>query len=334
MTCAPAAAETEPAATTTPDWADNSKIPPLPNDFPGVNEPSLALANPQSGKLGLLTLEDILGLKLDADWVVLSACNTAAGDGTALDVVSGLDRGFFYAGTRALLVTHWPVESVSARLLVTGLFDRQAKDATLSRAHALRQSMLALMTENAGSFAYADLLFWAPYALVGDGGARHCGYRTYLAISNCRFDNERMKRHALPLLHELLGLFPCVALIGVRQCGRTTLLQELLPDWRRFDLEKMADYENIARDPDLFLRLNAERVVIDEGQLLPALFPALRVAIDSQRKKPGRFVISGSSSPELLSAISESLAGRIAVIEMGPFSWPKPAPCRRHRSMG
>jgi predicted AAA+ superfamily ATPase len=129
-----------------------------------------------------------------------------------------------------------------------------------------------------------------------------------------------MKRHALPLLHELLGLFPCVALVGVRQCGKTTLLQELLPDWRLFDLEKMADYENIARDPDLFLRLNAERVVIDEGQLLPALFPALRVAIDSQREKPGRFVISGSSSPELLSAISESLAGRIAVIEMGPFS--------------
>ena len=129
-----------------------------------------------------------------------------------------------------------------------------------------------------------------------------------------------MKRHVLPLLHELLGLFPCVALIGVRQCGKTTILQELLPDWRLFDLEKMADYENIARDPDLFLRLNADRVVIDESQLLPAVFPALRVAIDSQREKPGRFVISGSSSPELLSAISESLAGRIAIIEMGPLS--------------
>jgi CHAT domain-containing protein len=142
----------------------------LPNDFPGVNEPSLALANPQDGKHGLLTLEDILGLKLDADWVVLSACNTAAGDGTAADAVSGLGRGFFYAGTRALLVTHWPVESVSARLLVTGLFDRQAKDATLSRAQALRQSMLALMGQNSGSFSYAHPLFWAPYALVGDGG--------------------------------------------------------------------------------------------------------------------------------------------------------------------
>jgi len=129
-----------------------------------------------------------------------------------------------------------------------------------------------------------------------------------------------MKRHAFPLLHELLGLFPCVALLGVRQCGKTTLLQELLPEWRLFDLEKLADYAQIARDPDLFLRLNAERVAIDESQLLPALFPALRVAIDSRRAVPGRFVITGSSSPELLSAISESLAGRVAVIEMAPFS--------------
>lgn len=129
-----------------------------------------------------------------------------------------------------------------------------------------------------------------------------------------------MKRHTTPLLHELLGLFPCVALLGVRQCGKTTLLQELPPDWRRFDLEKLADHEAIARDPDLFLRLNADHVAIDESQLLPALFPALRVAIDNRRDEPGRFVITGSSSPELLSAISESLAGRIAIVEMAPLS--------------
>jgi predicted AAA+ superfamily ATPase len=97
-------------------------------------------------------------------------------------------------------------------------------------------------------------------------------------------------------------------------------VQELLPDWRLFDLEKLADFEVISRDPDLFLRMNAERVAIDESQLLPALFPALRVAIDSQRNLPGRFVITGSSSPDLLAAISESLAGRVAIIEMAPFS--------------
>lgn len=144
----------------------------LADDFPGVSEPSLALANPGDGQHGLLTLEDILGLKLDADWVVLSACNTAAGDGQGADALSGLGRGFFYAGSRALLVTHWPVESVSARLLVTGVFERQAADAKLSRAEALRQSMLDLMRlkNTKANFAYAHPLFWAPYALVGEGG--------------------------------------------------------------------------------------------------------------------------------------------------------------------
>ena len=129
-----------------------------------------------------------------------------------------------------------------------------------------------------------------------------------------------MKRHAFPLLRELLGLFPCVALLGVRQCGKTTLLRELLPDWRLFDMEKLADHEAIARDPDLFLRLNSRHVAIDESQLLPSLVPALRVAIDSDRESRGRFVITGSSSPELLAAIAESLAGRVAIIDMGPFS--------------
>jgi len=124
----------------------------------------------------------------------------------------------------------------------------------------------------------------------------------------------------MPLLNELLGLFPCVAIVGVRQCGKTTLLKEMLPGWKILDLEKLADLDAAGRDPDLFLRLNPRQVAIDECQLLPAMFAALRVAIDSQRGEPGRFVITGSSSPELLSSISESLAGRIAIIEMGPLA--------------
>jgi CHAT domain-containing protein len=144
----------------------------LPGDFPGVGEPALALANPGDGRHGLLTLSDVLGLKLDADWVVLSACNTAAGDGAGADAISGLGRGFFYAGSRALLVTHWPVESSSARTLVTGIFERYAADPSLSRAEALRQSMLALMQMDGDGISFAHPLFWAPYALVGDGGHR------------------------------------------------------------------------------------------------------------------------------------------------------------------
>lgn len=144
----------------------------LPGEFPGVDLPSLALANPGGGQHGLLTLDDILSLKLDADWVVLSACNTAAAEGTGAEAVSGLGRGFFYAGTRALLATHWPVESVSARLLVTQTFERQAKQPGTTRAQALQGSMLQLMNQQAPEgFSYAHPLFWAPYALFGDGGS-------------------------------------------------------------------------------------------------------------------------------------------------------------------
>jgi predicted AAA+ superfamily ATPase len=79
--------------------------------------------------------------------------------------------------------------------------------------------------------------------------------------------------------------------------------------------------DTISNDPDLFLRLNPTAVAIDEVQLLPSLFPALRVAIDQQRDQPGRYVITGSSSPALVRSIAESLAGRIGIIEMAPFSW-------------
>lgn len=122
------------------------------------------------------------------------------------------------------------------------------------------------------------------------------------------------------LLETLLEDFPAVAIVGPRQCGKTTLLGELPPGWKRFDLERQADYQQVFRDPDLFLRLNPSRVAIDEGQILPSLFPALRVAIDDDRQTRGRFVVTGSSSPDLLQSVSETLAGRAAIIEMAPFS--------------
>ncbi len=131
---------------------------------------------------------------------------------------------------------------------------------------------------------------------------------------------QGMERYYTPLLHELLTLFPCVALVGVRQCGKTTLLRELPSPWQIYDLEKGDDAEIVARDADLFFRLNPKYIAIDECQLMPELFAALRVAIDADRRCAGRFVITGSSSAKLLSSISESLAGRVAIIEMAPFS--------------
>ncbi len=86
---------------------------------------------------------------------------------------------FFYAGTRALLVSNWPVETTSAGELTTDLFRRQAKDARLGRAEALQQAMLGLIDKGGfidgrGNmvFSYAHPIFWAPFSLVGDGGGR------------------------------------------------------------------------------------------------------------------------------------------------------------------
>lgn len=130
-----------------------------------------------------------------------------------------------------------------------------------------------------------------------------------------------MKRASETLFREYLRAFPCVAIIGVRQCGKTTLLKTLPRDWALYDLERTADHQLVSRDPDAFFRLHPRQVALDEAQLAPGIFPALRVAIDEHRSERGRFVITGSSSPELLRSVSESLAGRVGVIELAPFSW-------------
>lgn len=148
----------------------------------GLTQPALALTTPAVagvGGDGMLTMEEILQLKLDADWVILSACNTGAGQGAGAEAASGLGRAFFYAGTRAILVTNWSVHSQSAKDLVTDLFKRQADDPKLTRAEALRQAMMALIDgpgyvgpDGKTEFAYAHPLFWAPYVIIGDGGTR------------------------------------------------------------------------------------------------------------------------------------------------------------------
>jgi len=153
----------------------------VPGDLNGLTQPALALTAPSVADVdgdGLLTMDEILALKLDADWVVLSACNTGASAGAGAEAASGLGRAFFYAGTRALLVTNWSVHSESARQLVTDLFRRQAADPKLSRGEALRQAMMALLdgkgyADQQGKvlFSYGHPLFWAPYTIIGDGGS-------------------------------------------------------------------------------------------------------------------------------------------------------------------
>jgi CHAT domain-containing protein len=142
-------------------------------EVPGYGEPGLVLTPPERATPdddGVLGVSTIARLRLDADLVILSACNTAAPDGTpGAEALSGLARAFLYAGARSLLASHWPVVSQTAVELTTGMFAAQAADPTLGRAETLRRSQLAYLAR-AGSSREAHPLLWAPFVLVGEGG--------------------------------------------------------------------------------------------------------------------------------------------------------------------
>jgi CHAT domain-containing protein len=143
-------------------------------DVKGLAEPSLALTLPaQPSELddGLLTASEVAQLRLNADWVVLSACNTAAGDKPGAEALSGLVRAFFYAGARALLVSHWAVDSAAATRLTTATFDNLKADPNIGRAEAMRRAMLAYLNDRSNPLnAYPA--FWGPFSVIGEGAAR------------------------------------------------------------------------------------------------------------------------------------------------------------------
>jgi CHAT domain-containing protein len=143
-------------------------------DIKGLAEPSLALTVPKEPSDlddGLLTASEVAQLKLNADWVVLSACNTVAGDRPGAEALSGLARAFFYAGARALLVSHWAVESNAAMRLTTSTFDILRSDPSLGRAEALRRAMLAYINDATNPLNTYPAL-WAPFVVVGEGAGR------------------------------------------------------------------------------------------------------------------------------------------------------------------
>jgi CHAT domain-containing protein len=137
----------------------------LPGELPGLSRPALAMANMPPGESPLLALDDVLTLKMNAQLVLLSACNTAAGDqdGAAM---SGLVRGFFFAGGRSVLATHWAVDSEASKALMTRTFSLIGQGQ--GRATALRAAQVAMMDGKLGPAQYGHPFFWAPYALFGD----------------------------------------------------------------------------------------------------------------------------------------------------------------------
>lgn len=120
-------------------------------------------------------------------------------------------------------------------------------------------------------------------------------------------------------ISSLLTMFPVVAVIGARQCGKSTLVRNLCPEWDYYDLENLNDYQLISSDPVAFFTIHSGHVIIDEAQQYPDLFKILRGVVDADRNSKGRFLLTGSSSPEIIKGITESLAGRIATVEMWPF---------------
>ncbi|HJN50089.1 MAG: ATP-binding protein [Pseudomonadales bacterium] len=117
----------------------------------------------------------------------------------------------------------------------------------------------------------------------------------------------------------LMAMFSSVAVIGPRQCGKSTLVKNLFPEWKYYDLERPDDYQLITTDPLAFFSRNPDRVIIDEAQQYPQLFSVLRSVIDEDRETTGRFLLTGSSSPVIVKGLSESLAGRIATVELWPL---------------
>lgn len=143
----------------------------LPGELRCQAEPALVLTPPTQtpnarNMDGLLEASEIAGLSLNADLVVLSACNTAAGDELGGESMAGLSQAFFHAGARNLLSTHWQVPSAATTKLMTGVFDRLASDRSLNTATALRAAQLQLI----GDPNTAHPFFWGAFTLMGDGG--------------------------------------------------------------------------------------------------------------------------------------------------------------------
>ena len=120
-------------------------------------------------------------------------------------------------------------------------------------------------------------------------------------------------------INNLVEMYPAVAIVGPRQCGKSTLVRQSFSDWKYYDLEDRDHYELITNNPKNFFDLNSEKVIIDEAQIYPELFSVLRSVIDKNRGQKGRFILTGSSSPEIVKGLNESLAGRMPVVEMWPF---------------
>lgn len=129
-------------------------------------------------------------------------------------------------------------------------------------------------------------------------------------------------RLATERLRALAARFPAVVILGARQVGKTTLARQAFPDHAYVDLEDPRTGELFADDPRFQLDQGRPHagLIIDEAQAVPGVFAALRGAIDANRKARGHFVVLGSAQPTLVRGVSESLAGRVGLLELDPLT--------------
>ena len=130
----------------------------------------------------------------------------------------------------------------------------------------------------------------------------------------------RINREITKAIKELIGKYPVLALTGPRQSGKTTLLKSVFPDYTYISLEN-PDNRNFAEtDPNGFLRLYSKNVIFDEVQRVPVLFSYIQTIVDESGMM-GQFILSGSQNFHLLRNITQSLAGRVALLKLFPFDF-------------
>lgn len=135
-------------------------------------------------------------------------------------------------------------------------------------------------------------------------------------------ESKKIIRQINTLFQEYLDLFPVTGIVGPRQVGKTTLTKEMAnnQEFLYLDMERQADRAKLSQDAAYFLaQFKNQCVIIDEIQFMPELFNELRGIVDNDRR-PGRFIILGSASPDLIRGSSETLAGRIGYLELSPFN--------------
>ena len=132
-------------------------------------------------------------------------------------------------------------------------------------------------------------------------------------------------------LRAAIRQFPVCLLTGPRQSGKSTLLQHSFKKFRYVTLDDPLMRELANKDPELFLSSHPSPVIIDEIQYAPSLLSYIKIRVDSQRRKYGQYILTGSQTFQLMNGVSETLAGRVAIFQLYPLSWEEISRVPRHR---